>query len=74
MSLETWIRTTLEERLAPLALTVEDESHRHAEPSIPCRHRGPIGDAKRPVEGASKGKTGAYEGLPRTPDGDPCPG
>ncbi|WP_298959960.1 BolA family protein [uncultured Methylobacterium sp.] len=30
MSLETWIRTTLEERLAPLALTVADDSHRHA--------------------------------------------
>ncbi|MEH3145975.1 MAG: BolA family transcriptional regulator [Methylobacterium frigidaeris] len=30
MSLENWIRTTLEERLAPLSLSVEDESHRHA--------------------------------------------
>ncbi|MCF4126925.1 BolA family protein [Methylobacterium sp. SyP6R] len=30
MSLGDWIRTTLEERLAPTALSVVDESHQHA--------------------------------------------
>ncbi|AWN51689.1 MULTISPECIES: BolA family protein [Methylobacterium] len=30
MSLSDWIRTTLEERLAPTALSVVDESHQHA--------------------------------------------
>ncbi|GJD65377.1 MULTISPECIES: BolA family protein, partial [Methylobacterium] len=30
MSLNDWIRTTLEERLAPTALSVVDESHQHA--------------------------------------------
>ncbi|MGX7704705.1 BolA family protein [Methylobacterium sp. Gmos1] len=30
MSLGEWIRTTLEERLAPTALSVVDESHQHA--------------------------------------------
>ncbi|GJD48098.1 DNA-binding transcriptional regulator BolA [Methylobacterium crusticola] len=30
MSLCDWIRTTLEERLAPTALSVVDESHQHA--------------------------------------------
>jgi len=30
MSLNDWIRTTLQERLAPTALSVVDESHQHA--------------------------------------------
>lgn len=30
MTLGDWIRTTLEERLAPTALSVVDESHQHA--------------------------------------------
>ncbi|SEP51295.1 BolA protein [Methylobacterium sp. ap11] len=30
MSLGDWIRTTLDERLAPTALSVVDESHQHA--------------------------------------------
>jgi BolA family transcriptional regulator, general stress-responsive regulator len=30
MSLSDWIRTTLEERLRPTALSVVDESHQHA--------------------------------------------
>lgn len=30
MSLGDWIRTTLQERLAPTALSVVDESHQHA--------------------------------------------
>jgi BolA protein len=30
MSLSDWIRTTLQERLAPTALSVVDESHQHA--------------------------------------------
>lgn len=29
MSLKTWITQTLEERLQPLSLLVEDESHQH---------------------------------------------
>ena len=30
MSLKDWITATLQERLAPIRLAVEDESHRHA--------------------------------------------